>query len=343
LRMGKPPEGAELLKSLRILPRAYCLIFFPSAACTYLWRVEPDGKVAAWRKLPPSRRHLRTLAGDLLTAIEAEKPLPQSLNEFASLLRPELAEIPEGETVCFVPGGPLLQFPFAVLPYESRYLIERNPVATLPSLSVLTHWQRRTMSKSSIAALVLGDSLDDLPEARREAVQVAKFFGVEARLGREVVRLNFSGVMHACRVLHVACHARYVAGEPLLSGFRLADGSIFSARDLRELRLTARLAVLSACESGRLEVRAGDESIGLSASILYAGVPAVMASLWRVDDEQTGRLMSVFYSEVLKNRTDLVRALQAAQCKVLSRRETSARHPYYWAAFQLSGDWHNDL
>jgi CHAT domain-containing protein len=101
--------------------------------------------------------------------------------------------------------------------------------------------------------------------------------------------------------------------------------------------MRARIAVLSACESGRAEVPAGDDPAGLAASFLQAGVQAVIATLWPVDDAATAQLVTDFYDGVLGDRVDLASALRRAQRAMLQRPATS--HPYYWAAFYMAGRW----
>ncbi len=102
--------------------------------------------------------------------------------------------------------------------------------------------------------------------------------------------------------------------------------------------------VLSACESG-LPVDAPEPSApgevlvsinGLAAQFRRAGVETLVASLWRVDDRGTLRLMDGFYAE-LEQGTDVARALQHAQLALLREEEWS--HPWYWGGFVVVGDW----
>jgi CHAT domain-containing protein len=88
-------------------------------------------------------------------------------------------------------------------------------------------------------------------------------------------------------------------------------------------------------------VKPGDELSGLSASLLYAGVSAVISTLWSVADRETRQLILHFYTAALERGSNLAVALQQAQCEILSRSRSS--HPYFWAAFQLWGQWSNKL
>ena len=91
--------------------------------------------------------------------------------------------------------------------------------------------------------------------------------------------------------------------------------------------------MLSACETQLGPRSGGDDLVGLTRAFLYAGAPTVGASLWSVNDQATAVLMTAFYRH-LRDGMSKAQALQAAQT------ETRAQypHPYYWAAFVLTGD-----
>jgi len=103
--------------------------------------------------------------------------------------------------------------------------------------------------------------------------------------------------------------------------------------------LGTRLIVLSACQTGVEKVRRGDELMGLSSAFLYAGIPALIVSLWSVNDESTSDLMVRFYRHLREAAAGeaggTAHALQAA---MLETRQDFP-HPYHWAPFILLGDW----
>ena len=76
--------------------------------------------------------------------------------------------------------------------------------------------------------------------------------------------------------------------------------------------------------------------IGLSRAFLFAGAKTVLASLWKVTDRSTSELMVRFYTSFLKQPAK-DEALRDAQLQAI--RSANYAHPYYWAAFQLYGDW----
>jgi CHAT domain-containing protein len=92
---------------------------------------------------------------------------------------------------------------------------------------------------------------------------------------------------------------------------------------------------LSACETGRANVAAGDELVGLGRGFLYAGAGALLVSLWRVADDAAVLLMDHVYRALLAG-TSKAAALRNAQCAL--HRANPQLHPAFWGAFQLIGD-----
>jgi len=81
----------------------------------------------------------------------------------------------------------------------------------------------------------------------------------------------------------------------------------------------------------------GEGLLGLARGFMYAGVPRVIASLWRVADSATTDLMSGFYQSLLGSHVRASEALRSAKLRLMRSPLHSA--PYYWAGFSLEGDW----
>lgn len=172
------------------------------------------------------------------------------------------------------------------------------------------------------------------------------------------------------RWLHIATHGFFGGADPsrLAANFSagpqertgnplLQAGLAFAGANRRQLRLSAgdredgivtaldisttldlrstELVVLSACETGVGEVRAGEGVFGLSRSFLAAGAQTVVMSLWQVQDRATEQLMTRFY-ESLRVGMSKAEALRAAALSVKAQNHTS--HPYFWGAFVVTGN-----
>ena len=132
---------------------------------------------------------------------------------------------------------------------------------------------------------------------------------------------------------------------------RRPEDTILTALEAAELELgQVELVVLSACNTGRGQVAGGEGVLGLQRAFQLAGARSVVASLWRVPDEETHQLMREFYRRVWSDKpVPRVEALRQAQLWMLENwkprggleRPTpqGPPPPYVWAAFVLSGDW----
>ena len=103
------------------------------------------------------------------------------------------------------------------------------------------------------------------------------------------------------------------------------------------------LVVLSPCSTGQGAIRTGEGVYGLQRSLTVAGARSTLLSLWKVDDAATAAFMERFY-QLLKTAEDRSDALAAVQAefrsgKIRSNNGSNWKEPYYWAAWQLVGDW----
>jgi CHAT domain-containing protein len=94
---------------------------------------------------------------------------------------------------------------------------------------------------------------------------------------------------------------------------------------------------LSACQTALGKEIRGEGLIGLTRGFMYAGAPRVVASLWKVDDAATAELMRIFYQKMLKENVRPAAALRSAQIELARHRRWQS--PYYWAAFNIQGEW----
>jgi CHAT domain-containing protein len=117
------------------------------------------------------------------------------------------------------------------------------------------------------------------------------------------------------------------------------DLGILTAEAIAGLPLQhLEVVVLSACETGLGTVAGGEGVFGLQRAFHLAGARTVVASLWKVDDTATRKLMRLFYSNLWERGMPAALALRQAQLTVLGEAAGSGDQPYYWAGWVLSGD-----
>lgn len=285
------------------------------------------------------------------------------------LLAPVGRRLRGRNTLLIVPDGPLWELPFQVLLSPAgRYVLEEHAVAYAPSLTVLRETRRLRRQRSPArTVLALGNptlpraeggktpaavrsALDPLPETEREVRALGRLYGA----GRSTVfvgadaredRVKVEAKRH--RILHFASHSFLDDASPLYSQIVLApsvggaaediaaDDGLLEAREIMDLDLQADLAVLSACETGRGRVGAGEGVIGLTWAFFVAGCPTAVVSQWKVDSASTSELMLAFHRR-LRAGQPTASALRQAALSV--KRDARYRHPFYWAGFVVVGD-----
>jgi CHAT domain-containing protein len=241
-----------------------------------------------------------------------------------------------------VPAGVLpLPAPSAV---DEFALVGTSEWMRVPSATILTRLRRRSkpgngFNGSGVLAIATGEtpSGEALPGARQEVRTIARRYrGVDLRLGPRDEHLD--EILDRYDVVHVAAHTETHDQSPWKSAIHLGRGAgpaDLRAEQIARMKLPARLVVLSSCESAGGRVVSGEGVQGLTSAFLSAGVPAVVATLWPVDDRAAETLMARFYRELSRGRS-VAASLRAAQASVRHDRATS--HPFYWAGFVLVGD-----
>jgi CHAT domain-containing protein/Tfp pilus assembly protein PilF len=289
------------------------------------------------------------------------------------LVRPADARIAGAQRLLVSPDGPLHTLPFAALLRGDRFLVERKPIHSVLSATVYAELagSRPSRRGPGEAIAAFGDPVyprltADGPAdpAIREAVQRGwtfqplPFSGQEVKdlaalypqtqvyLGRDATEERAKSVAPQARLVHFACHGLLDERFPLNSGLALTlpekpsagqDNGLLQAWEIFEsVRLDADLVTLSACDTALGREMAGEGLVGLTRAFQYAGARSVLATLWGVADRTTALFMKRFYGYLRQGRSK-DEALRAAQADLI--RSQGFSHPYYWAAFQLTGDW----
>lgn len=253
--------------------------------------------------------------------------------------------LPPDVRLIVVPSGPLHYLPFQTLRVDGHYLVESHPVSVTPSISIAMQLiQRGSAVQGTLTAFGNPDVAPQyaLPGSEAEVkVLAAAFPGSQLFLHGDATKTRFMASADKTSLIHVAAHAQADTIDPLYSRILLAseNGKVnfLEAHEVLGLNLDkVSLVTLSACESGLGRVANGDEVLGFTRSFLAAGASSLIVSLWPVSDDATKLLMSTLYGELAKG-TDVQVAMQHAQLAVL--RSKGMDHPFFWAPFNVIGDW----
>jgi CHAT domain-containing protein len=303
------------------------------------------------------------------TASERRKLPALGQRLYATLIKPAEPSLKNATTVLLCPEGALNQLPWGALIVavdkqgRPTYWVERVALGITPSAGVylqakavrpaergvaiaaVSQYRRLEVAQAPKTAQLVrrsGRALGDLPAVKQEVAQVRRLLGkqgVVAVLEAEATPERARQMAQGARVVHFACHARADDVDPLGSGLLLSpagsdEGLLTAADVVSKWRLRADVVMLSACETAVGQVRRYEGMYGLARAFLFAGSRSVGASLWRVEDVSTARLMGAFYRGYVAG-VGKAEALRRAQVELLRRQEYS--DPYYWSAFILIG------
>jgi CHAT domain-containing protein len=377
-RVIAPSQTAELLRDGRTALIEF-VVTDKRTYLFVLTRSEPASQTAVDLKVYPVEIKRRELAARVesfrLALAERDPAFREPARQlYELLLAPASAQLRRRDRLVIVPDDALWELPFQALPSASnRYLLEESALSYAPSLSVLYEMGRQQgqedkwMSGATLlafgnptfgeaaaertkVALRGGARPEPLPDAEKEVKLLAEIYGhkqsrvytgPEAREGRAKTEAG------EFKILHFATHGVINNASPMYSHLLMSQGGeggedgLLEAWEIMRLELKADLVVLSACETARGRVGAGEGMIGLTWALFVAGSPATLVSQWKVDSLATKELMLDFHRNLRANisspqaRFAKAEALRQAALKML--RSSNYNHPFHWASFVLIG------
>ena len=297
------------------------------------------------------------------------------------LLKPAERHLKGKSTLCILPDGVLWELPFQALqPRAGAYLLQHHAIFYAPSLSVLGEMVRLAgqrdssfaqpqsllafgnpaLSQETIARATANrsdENLTPLPAAEKEVQTLAQLYG-HARskvfIGTEAREETAKKLAGNYKILHFATHGLLDDNSPLYSRVLLSqvnndrsEDGLLEAREIMQLDLKASIAVLSACQTGRGRVGAGEGVIGMAWAFFIAGCPTTVVSQWKVDSSSTAVLMIEFHRHLTRRQLtskNLAKSATASKAQALQRAALSLlkdkrySHPFYWAGFIVVGD-----
>ncbi|HEX2642564.1 MAG TPA: CHAT domain-containing protein [Thermoanaerobaculia bacterium] len=286
------------------------------------------------------------------------------------LVRPAEPYLTGAERVVISPDGPLHTLPFPALLRDDEYLIEWKPLHFVLSATAYADLlARRPLERSpwklvafgdpaiptgwgnarpseTLLRMGLRDAVAPLPAARKEVEGIASLFkDSRVFLGDEVTESQVKKWARDASLVHFAVHGLLDERSPLDSGLILSpsketgidrnNGILQAWEVMEEIPLNADLVTLSACDTALGREIGGEGLIGLTRAFQYAGSRSVIGTLWGISDRSTSGFMMTLYEALREGKTkdEALREAQIAQIR------SGKPQAFYWAGFQLFGDW----
>ncbi len=270
-----------------------------------------------------------------------------------------------------VPSNELSLVPFELLelPSTSKKIIDTHTISYSYSTSLwyMSKMISETNDNSSKSFLSFAPIFDDTQSEKQSSIQLASNYRGRTTLppltstkdevetinslfesknikaltlvGKNATEKKLTPELNNFDILHFATHGLVNKSNPERSGiylYPLADAgsedNFLSLGQLQNLKINADLAVLSACNTGSGAVAEGEGVMALPRGFIFAGVPNIIASLWKVNDERTKDLMVLFYKHLL-NGNSYAAALRLAKLDCIEK----GFLPLDWAGFVLIG------
>ena len=218
-----------------------------------------------------------------------------------------------------------------------------NLVAFAPVVFNTSNYATAVQQERSLRSRLRDEKLLDLPGTKQEVLDITRIVGGDVYLNDQATVTKFKEIASRYKILHIATHGIVDDNDPLHSRLMFSpstsniDGGCLQYNDLFNLELNADLAVLSACNTGAGRNSEGEGIIALSRGFLYSGVPSLVISLWKVEDEATATIMKNFYKYLKQGKTK-DEALRLSKLEYLHTTDPTGASPYYWSSFVNIGN-----
>lgn len=258
---------------------------------------------------------------------------------YITLIEPISTFLEDEKNVIIVPTGSLYQVPFSALYGREKFFIQTHNILTSPSFSIFMKCQKAKSKSVSTVNLIKGTNL---PSVKYEEINIRQVFNEKVNLlnslesVKEVFLPSPTGEKgNAEGFFHIASHGHFCEENPLLSSIVIGENDSIEVVDFYALDMqNVELALVNACVSGRSEVGAGDELMGLPRGFLVAGCSAMVNTLWRLSDSVGPEFAQKFYKSV-NGKSSPLESFSSAIRDLLA--DPRFEHPYYWATYQYLG------
>jgi CHAT domain-containing protein len=274
------------------------------------------------------------------SASDANKSLDESAARelFLVLVNP-LLQFAKTKHLVVIAHGPLNSLPFQLLKDPAgSYLGEGYAITYAPSATVLIGLGK---PPNIAQGQLLAVANPRLGNAREEVKALGGLYPGRSKIVADTfaTKQEVAGWIQDHNLIHLSVHGVFKSGEPLLSYLELrphdADDGHLTAADMFGLHFQNNsLVVLSACETGRVEVTRSNEVLGMERGLLYAGASYLVMSSWRVDAAATELWMTTFYREAQTKPPNAAGRLALLAVK----NDPKYQSPFFWAPFKMTGE-----
>lgn len=335
------------------LPRETLVLVYHALPDRLLvWSLARDGVAMSQTRVPASElRRLSLQASGRMIAGEGEASLSR-LSE--ALLGGVVDRLSRARSVVVVPHPVLSGVPFAALPHPAtnKALVESIAIAMAPSLALLDErWGKapengRCAQVAHAAFFAPGlaagvGRLASLPGSQREIAESASVYTAPSLFVEgEATASRFLEALGTQDVVHFAGHALSNAEFPLRSTLVMreddARGEVHLDLIAAQHAVRTRLVVLAACSTATGEASFGEGVLSLARPFVVAGVPAVLGTLWDIED-RAGRAVMPRFHAWYQRGVGAAEALRSAQRELRASEDAFERDPATWAAFVVVG------
>ena len=253
---------------------------------------------------------------------ENQQPIPTLAECYQMIVAPVAGFLDQPELV-IVPDRASYKVPFAALKDEKgEYLAESFRIRIVPSLTTLKLFQDSPADyHSQTGALIVGDPkvgdvfykgdvqrFSSLPCARKEVEMIGRLLETQPLLGKQATKQAVPQGIHSVSLIHFAAHGNAESGEIALAPPQPINTTpkeedyLLTVADISQVRLKAKLVVLSCCYSARGQI-AAEGVVGIARAFLGSGARSVLVALWALEDSATEQLMSRFYERLVRGES----------------------------------------
>ena len=279
---------------------------------------------------------------------------------YESFMKPVLDQMnSKVDHLVIVPDEILSRIPFEALVrtetplgksfYDLDYLVRSLSIQYELSSEMLNRDSRARLAENQLLGIGFSQkerpvgtiqSNGSLPGTENEIKFLQAAIEGKYLLGNMGSKQRFLNLAKDYDILHLAVHGTADSLDRYKSSliFNGASDNVLNTGDLYLAGLKSRLAVLSACESGVGVVNKGEGTFSIARGFSLVGVPSIVMSLWKVNDEATSTLMKDMYDGFIYNDKPINEALREAKIRYLEKNDEYFSHPYYWAAFLHLGE-----